>query len=132
MFNEAWQQYSPTTILEDYGIPDRVYLYVFDGTGMEGNSEFTFYHLWLVYDELGFFIKYTGQAKYEPVIHICPELKQEESINIIGMVLQPPDAKLDLEKEFDGSRDYGSKGMKSLEEVTQLTPEDLYNRLTGN
>jgi hypothetical protein len=119
-FKVVWKQYSPEQILSTYGLPSQVWVSSISEAG-EPLTEFAPYDLWLVYDTLGFLIRYIGSVKYEPMYRMCPTFKDEGNLGrAIDMVLQSPDNKQPVWTSMLTTLPF------TIEEAAGLTIEEFY------
>ncbi|MCP4535695.1 MAG: hypothetical protein GY832_00945 [Chloroflexi bacterium] len=84
-FAQDWQRYSPDQLLSKYGVPSQVYIHMMPPIERDAP---VYYTLWLVYDQVGFFIIYRGPASYEPpTMQACPQFKE---VTWIVLYLESP------------------------------------------
>ena len=82
VFSELWKPYGPTSLLEEYGRPSRVFIYhpfQFDPGGGPG------FHLVIVYDDQGILAEYWGSAEYlrEDHYRACTSLENVGSLSLL-------------------------------------------------
>lgn len=112
-FAQDWHRYSPDQLLSKYGIPSQVYIHMMPPIERDAP---VYYTLWLVYDQVGFFIIYRGPASYEPpTMRACPRFKE---VTWILLYLESPG----LSRLFDSSAD----PPVTLEEATGMSVESFY------
>ena len=127
MFNALWRGYLPREILRTYGEPDRVWLYT--SPILIGDRHG--YDLWLIYDQLGFILKYEGFLQITgESFQICIS-NSGEHIDILEMNLQSPEDATPLESMGDPVIDE-DRGVLSIEAATELTKKEFYELLTQN
>jgi hypothetical protein len=127
-FQDLWSQYSPIKILDRYGVQDRSYLFVAYNKGYGANPANN-YFLWLVYDKLGFYIKYEGFVDNKEILHICPALSNPDGIQALDIYVSASGYPLNLMNKIDGTQDYDSKSMLVIEDAAGLTNKELYERI---
>ncbi len=112
-FAQDWHRYSPNQILNRYGVPSQVYLQLVPL--IEQDSPI-YYQLWLVYDQVGFFIVYTGPATDETsMMRFCPQF---EEVTQISLYLELP--------QLDQSVIESPGDMHILEEATGMDVATFY------
>ncbi len=82
-FAKDWEHYSWSSILQEYGQPSAIGFV--SGPPAEPDAPVS-YSLILLYETLGFAIRYTGPAQYDNqlnVIHACPRFGQINNIHFI-------------------------------------------------
>jgi hypothetical protein len=129
---EAMQIYSLDQVLTIYGKPSRVLIGVKSGPAEAGAP--WLYHLFVVYDNLGFMIYYEGGDLHRSgdTISVCPSYLK---LNYLNLFLQSPESDSSLDmfvKDIDGLslQDMVSQGMfMDIKSATNLSPEDFYMKL---
>ena len=128
VFETLWSNYSTEQVLAQYGIPDRVWMRSLNMNGYSpnGNTGKIGYHLWFLYDRLGFQVRYEGSTADQPTYLICPRFDQGNDIHRISMILQSPDNPNPVEQYDDivNSSLYGSSVsylILPIERATGLT-----------
>lgn len=112
-FAQDWHRYAPDQLLSKHGIPSQVYIHMMPP--IERNAP-VYYTLWLVYDQVGFFIIYRGPASYEPpTMRACPRFKD---VTWIVLYLESPG----LGRLFTES----ANPPVTLEEATGMGVETFY------
>lgn len=125
VFNALWRGYMPREILRTYGEPDRVWLYT--SPILIGDRHG--YDLWLIYDQLGFILKYVGLLQISgESFRICIS-NSGEQITTLKLHLQSPEdaTPLELMGNLTGFED---RGILSIEAATKLTKKEFYEMLT--
>lgn len=127
-FQEQWETYSPDRLLEEYGIPTRVWLES-KSSGPVVEGRIAGYTLWIFYDQLGFLILYNGYGEYEPIYHFCPRFDNGEDIRSLEMYLQSPDNPNPIEETAGiiGLEIDPHPNVQSIEDATGLSTIDFYN-----
>lgn len=118
-FPQDWQRYAPEQVLTRYGKPSQVYLHLMPP--IEANAP-VYYTLWLVYDQLGFYILYEGPAVYAtPFMRACLDFVQVNRM-ILQLQVQKPDKSVLEEPEL----------LVTLDEATGMDVETFYELWGGN
>ena len=89
-FQEQWALFSPQRVIEEYGVPSRVWLES-NSSGPVTEGRVAGYTLWIFYDQIGFLILYNGYGEYESTFHFCPRFENGKDIRSIEIYLQSPD-----------------------------------------
>ena len=120
-----WKNFLPKKVFEKYGIPTRILLRAPGVSGI-GDTGYTGYHLWIMYDNLGFSIRYEGKVEDIPIYHICPEVNGN-LVNRISIYMKSPSNSQSLDS-YDGilSNEYWNGTVLSIEEATELSIEEFY------
>ena len=128
---DLWNNYTPDQILANYGVPTRVFLRAPGVTGF-GDTGYMGYILWLVYDDLGFIVRYDGNVRDLPIFHICPSLnKGNGQITRINIYMQSPDDARPL-SESDSilisseTDEYWIGTVKPIDEAAGISVEEFY------
>ena len=125
VFNILWKAYMPREILRTYGEPDRVWLYT-DPILMGDRHS---YDLWLIYDQLGFILKYNGLLQISGEnFRICIS-NSGEQITTLKLHLQSPEDPTPLEL-MGNLVSFEDRGILSIEAATELTKKEFYEMLT--
>jgi len=120
-----WAYFSPEQVIATYGQPSRVWVQTFASPNELPYGDTMAYDLWLFYDISGFVIRYTGQAKYEPVYRLCPTFGESGNLGLkIEMYLQSPDSPIPLES-LVGERMGIPESIHSIEEAAGLSVEEF-------
>lgn len=124
-FKAVWTSYSPEQVISTYGQSSRVWVQTFAAPNELPYGDTMAYDLWLFYDELGFVIRYEGQARYEPVYRLCPTFEEGGNLGLgLEMYLQSPANPRPLE-ELVGERMGIPESIHSIEEAAGLSVEDF-------
>jgi hypothetical protein len=126
-FQSAWEQYSPFQVMNDYGPPDRVWMYS-DAVNL-GTSGKSPYSLWIAYDNLGFLIRYDGSVERKPIYHVCPRFDHGQDIQELALFLQSSDNPR-LVEEMDSYYPHVVQYIHSLKDATGLTVDEFYQLFT--
>jgi hypothetical protein len=128
---ELWRNYTPAQILANYGVPTRVLLEAPGVSGI-GNTGNTGYTLWLVYDDLGFIVRYDGIVRDLPIYHICPSLNTDSGqITRIHIYMQSPEDIWPLDKSdsklvLSETDEYWAGTVKSIDEAAGISIDKFY------
>jgi hypothetical protein len=111
--------FSPSNILEIYGIPDRIYLPKGFGAGSNSGSSGILFELDFDYSSSGFIISYLGVVFPDNgELRICPSISGSGDIYQIGLGLLSPNDKI-IEDENE----------RDISEVTEYSKEEFYSQL---
>ena len=128
-FESMWESYSPKQIVTKYGVPSRVLLDTTGETGLSPTGA-NGYTIWIIYDQLGFMIRFVGFVADLPVYHFCPELqKGADDISHINLTLQYPDNPLPLEWD-DAILSTQPSRAKSIQEAAGISVDEFYRLFT--
>lgn len=131
-FKSFWRAYLPVEIFKTYGEPTRIFLSAPGMSGI-GNTGNTGYEMWIVYDHLGFMIRYDGVVRDLPVYEICPTFqKGSGQISRVDIYMQSPSNSnpLELTDSILKSEDMLDGSVKTIQEATGLTNKEFYDLLT--
>ncbi|MBN2007508.1 MAG: hypothetical protein JXA21_29450 [Anaerolineae bacterium] len=116
VFLEDWQPYSYHQVVQKYGKPSHVFIQFVPPMEM---GAVAYYEFTLVYEDFGFYVHYLGTAVVDsPVIKFCTGFTE---VTTIRLFLQSPQSETSIVERFGDTH--------QLEEVTELTVDDLYNAL---
>ncbi len=129
---DAMQIYSLDKVLTKYGVPSRAYLGITEGPSEPGAP--WLYHLYVIYDNLGFMIYYEGGDLHRSgdTISVCPSYQK---LSYINLFLQSPESESTLDtflKEIYGLslEDMSLQGkFMDIKSATNLSTEDFYLKL---
>ena len=143
-FQEDWARYDPAKIISRYGVPSRVIVRS-ESLVPEPPVPITKpYSVYFFYDELGFYISYSGDVEFKPVYQFCPtfglggNLKDgiEIGISKINGVNSLDELTVDLLKYPKYNYELGEITNLSVEEFAELysgdepvcfeTPRDIW------
>lgn len=122
-FASDWQRYSVSNILQEYGQPSAIGFV--SGPPAERDAPVS-YSLTILYDLLGFAIRYTGPAQFDNqsnVIYACPKFEQMNNIRLILVSPDDPASKSDSELTELGP---------TLEETIGMSIEEFYERFKNS
>jgi len=96
---QDWEPYALSNLLSDYGAPSQVLVELLHADGGAG----PWYFLGLIYDHLGFYVRYSGEADYyqHPAARVCPRLRK---MMLIELELRQPQPSQPL--TLPGDADY--------------------------
>ena len=130
-FQEQWALFSPQRVIEEYGVPSRVWLESNSG-GPVTKGRAAGYTLWIFYDQLDFLILYNGYGKFEPTLHFCPRFENGEDIRFLKMYLQSPDNPNPIEETAGiiGLEIDPYPNVQSIEEAAGISTTEFYTLFT--
>ena len=98
-FRGIWDNFSPESIIIDYGTPSRAWLETeYSSCEGSGSCKTIPYSLWLFYDVQGFLIHYSGSIDYLPTYTFCPTFGGIGNLgDSIGIYIKSPEDEKSLE-----------------------------------
>jgi hypothetical protein len=90
---DALQQLSIKSLLTTYGKPSDILINVEPPYEV---SDVRAYHVWAMYEELGFMVEYEGLTSNQNPLRICSLSTDDIKLRYVHLYLQSPDAKFDL------------------------------------
>lgn len=128
-FQDQWVAYSPYRLLEEYGVPSRVWLESTSGGPTWGEGRAAGYILWVFYDRFGFVVLYKGSGDYGPTYHFCPRFEKGKDIQSLEIYIQAPDHPTPVEKTAGiiGLDVDPYPHVQSIEKAAGLNTTEFYN-----
>lgn len=126
-FTSLWQRYALQPLLSRHGVPTRVYLNLTTGAPCVGSGNFPSYDMWVVYDDQGIAILYSGLLLYDhDSWWVCPVFGQSRRIHIslwsAADEVAPPDFATGV---YDPSGEFSVYGF--LSELTEMDTQTFYD-----
>ena len=122
-FASDWQRYSLSNILQEYSQPSTIGF--ISGPPAERDAPVS-YSLTLLYETLGFAIRYTGPAQFDNksnVIYACPRFEQMNNISLFLVSPGNP-----LRKSTSDLADFGP----TLQETIGMSIEEFYGKFKSS
>jgi len=125
-FTTLWQYYALQPILARYGVPSQVYFDLTLGSPCVGAGNFPHYKMWVMYEEQGFAIRYSGLLVHEyETWHVCPLFGQTRDIRIQAQSLLSGATWIDPFAEvYDIGGEFSTYG--TLSELSDMTLDAFY------
>jgi hypothetical protein len=119
-----WTPYKISTILSTYGIPSKILLDIYKPVDP---STTTAYEMWMIYDDIGFIIKYGGEnVTIEDHYRICPNSLDTGDIYGFVAFFKSTNTK------WPETVTEMMSTPKDLEKVTDLTVGDFYKKYASD
>lgn len=122
-----WDNYSLNQIFEKYGKPDRVWLKNTPFVIEPPPSDMALYGLFVFYDNLKFLLIYSGIAKIEDPIFICPNFDENGQVGDMNIHLVSPSKEIALEEYAGFKLDRQEESMLPIEEATGFSVSEFYS-----
>ncbi len=125
-FTSLWQRYALQPMLARHGVPTRVYFDLSIGAPCVGSGNFPTYTMWVIYDDQGIAIRYSGFLLYDhDSWSVCPVFGQSGGIRIslwsVKDEVGPPDFATEV---YDPSGEFSVYGF--LSELTTMSTQTFY------
>ncbi|MEJ5308298.1 MAG: hypothetical protein WHX52_00880 [Anaerolineae bacterium] len=125
-FTTLWQRYALQPVLVRHGPPTRVFFDMTIGAPCIGSGIFPTYDMWVIYDDQGIAIRYSGLLLYDhDTWAVCPVFGQWRSIAIslwsVKDGIAPPDFAAGV---YDPAGDFSVYGF--LPELTTMSAQTFY------
>ena len=131
-FQEDSVRYDPVKIKSRYGVPSRV---IVRDSSLIAEPPVPItkpYSIYFFYDELGFYIRYTGDVEFNPVYRYCPMFGSggniEESIEIASSRINGGNSLDELTSSVLLYPEYN----KALEDITDLSVKEFAELYSGD
>lgn len=130
-FHQVWASYSPGQILREYGRPDRIWVTANCCFGRSG-IPYLSYSFWLLYDGLGFMIRYDAYTDAGSdngnSYQLCPNFKEASNDYTIylEMSLQSPSSRTPLDQYEEATKD-PERIIRPIDVATGLSIGEVYD-----
>jgi hypothetical protein len=126
-FQQTWNEFSPERVLNNYSDPTRIYYsYGYEPGDYPAPYAYT---LWLIYDQRGFAIAYSGVNKPN-YSNICMSFSNSQnSIPGIAFYIKAPNIQSSIE---DLPKYYRWEGIPTLKETTWMEIPEFVEQMTSN
>jgi len=125
-FTSLWQRYALQPVLSRHDVPTRVFFDMTIGAPCIGSGSFPTYDMWVIYDDQGMAIRYSGLLLYDhDTWSVCPVFGQSRRIEIslwsVKDDVAPPDFAAGV---YDPAGDFSVYGF--LPELTTMSTQTFY------